>query len=279
MENILLRTHNISKKYNRKDVLKNITLSVERGESIAFVGANGCGKSTILRILARLIKPSGGTLAETAGLKSAFIPDHFEKSGLSIKQFMKYILQAEGRMDLECKLQDYYDIYHLHSMVDTPMKYLSKGSLQKIAVIQALLFDTDLLFMDEPLSGQDMTSKLHFIEQLSEKKSKGTSIMMACHEKELVEEAADTIYLIEDGCLEDGSDYFMNFGKSYGSFLLHGEDWSLIENLHSKNFFTAMNIVGKKCRLTLPLEKSSEFMTICIQKNIHILKYEEENEL
>ena len=104
-------------------------------------------------------------------------------------------------------MERYFHEFHLESMLGTPMKYLSKGTLQKAGVIQALLSKRDLLFLDEPLSGQDTLSQATLIRELKRRKEEGMSLIMACHETYLIEELADRIYEIKDGRLESGITY------------------------------------------------------------------------
>ena len=101
--------------------------------------------------------------------------------------------ESEGR---DC-MENYLHQFHLEAMLKTPMKYLSKGTLQKAAVIQALLGKRELMFLDEPLSGQDTLSQMTLIQELRRRKEEGMTLIMACHETYLIEELADRIYEIK----------------------------------------------------------------------------------
>lgn len=203
-----LEAKNIKKTYKRKEILKDISLSVKEGEIIALVGTNGCGKSTLLRILAGITMPSAGKVITSQDCRLSFIPDRYEKSNFTIPGFMEHmqrILQINAGKQLEV----YYKNFHLEDMLDTPMKQLSKGTLQKAAMIQALLGEKDLLFMDEPLSGQDRKSQQYFVKEIKGQKEQGLSVLMACHEPFLIKELADKVYWIKDGFLTDGRDYVL----------------------------------------------------------------------
>lgn len=282
--NYLLEAKNITKTYNTVSILQDVSLSIKKGHSIALVGANGCGKSTLLRILSGLTKPTKGIVATADNLRLAFIPDHFEKINLTTSAFMKYNLEMDKHRKLTDTLTEYYSLFQLHHLIHIPMKYLSKGSLQKIAVIQALIQDADLLFLDEPLSGQDTMSRLCFIEKLLEKKKRGTTIVMACHEKDMIEEVSDEIILIKQGKLCDGENYLYNNNEL--SLLLfeigmldnnkhHQTIINMIEQLNSDAYFTSYQRIGKKYRITINKSKSADFLKLCLQHNIHIIKYEE----
>lgn len=212
---MILEAKNIKKAYKGKEILKGIHLSLEKGEAVALVGTNGCGKSTLLRILAKLTTPSMGEIIINPHCKYSFIPDRYEKTGFTIPGFMKHI-QGVLQIDAKEQLEEYYRNFYLEDMLDTPMKQLSKGTLQKAAVIQALLGEKDILFMDEPLSGQDVKSQMYFAQEMKKQKQQGLSIIMACHEPFLIKELADKIYQIKDGILIDGGDYVS--GKSEEAF-------------------------------------------------------------
>ena len=201
-----LEAKNIKKTYKGKEILKDISLSVEEGEIIALVGTNGCGKSTLLRILAGITMPSAGKVVTSPDCRFSFIPDRYEKLAFTIPGFMEHI-QRILHIDANEQLETYYKNFHLEDMLDTPMKQLSKGTLQKAAMIQALLGEKDVLFMDEPLSGQDIKSQQYFVEEIRSQKEQGLSVIMACHEPFLIKELADKVFQIKDGILIDGTDY------------------------------------------------------------------------
>jgi ABC-type multidrug transport system ATPase subunit len=86
----------------------------------------------------------------------------------------------------------------MDEMRDVPIKHLSKGTIQKVAVIQALLTTPDVLLLDEPLSGQDIQSQQLFIQMVQELHQQGVATIMSCHERFLVNQLAHTAYEISD---------------------------------------------------------------------------------
>ena len=100
--------------------------------------------------------------------------------------------------------------FFLESMINTKLNELSKGSLQKVGVIQALIGKRDVILLDEPLSGQDAASQDVFIEKINELRGKGVTVLMSCHERRLIDELTDREYTINNGklyCKESGEDY------------------------------------------------------------------------
>ena len=214
-ETELLKVIDIIKNYHGHTVLDGISLNINPGDGIALVGENGCGKSTLLRILAGLTNQDKGSFFRKTGLKMAWIPDHFDGTPYTLNQFLQEMMKVEGIFDEEHKkrLMEYYHEFALDDMLSIKMNQLSKGTLQKAAVLQAMIGEYDIIFMDEPLSGQDYHSQIYFAEQMKEKRQQGTALIMACHEPFLVEQCAEQVFQISKGKLVDGASYINNCQK------------------------------------------------------------------
>lgn len=200
----LIEISRLSKKYNSKYVLKDIDLIIEKGQSIALTGHNGSGKSTLLKLISGLTKKDAGIIYYHQKLSFHYIPEHFPRLTISAKKYMEQIADLEGLSVKERNetLQELFQRFYLSEMIYTPMKFLSKGTLQKVGVVQALLTQPDVLLLDEPLSGQDADSQAAFISSVKELNKKGVTILMSCHEPFLIECLSDIIYEIKDGHLE-----------------------------------------------------------------------------
>lgn len=206
----------IVKKYNNKVVLDNISMQIEQGQSVAFIGCNGCGKSTLLKIIARIVQPTTGKIQYEKSYLFHYVPEHFPKMHLTVKQYLLSQGKMDGLKDAELKerIQTLSEDFLFPSMVDIPMKHLSKGSLQKVGVMQALLKEPDVLLLDEPLSGQDVKSQQVFIEKINALRKKDTIILMACHEPYLIDAIADYVYRLDGGILTvDNKTYFQQKQK------------------------------------------------------------------
>ena len=282
MSNYILEAKNISKTYGRNLVLEDISFVCQNGEAIAFVGVNGCGKSTLLRILSGATSPTSGEIIygqanPSVDLTLTFLPDHYEKTNTKVRVFFKQVMDIYQCLDYQDRLNELVHIFNLESMMDIPLKYLSKGSLQKIAIIQALLCESDLLFMDEPLSGQDMLSKMNFVDQIHKIRKKGTSIIMACHDSDLIEDIADIVWRIEKGKLiaDSTSNYPSLSSGKYGIFLVNipnQNDYDLIEKL---DFVYSSTRMDGKCKILTNAINSQKLFAYCVEKDIRILRYEE----
>ena len=199
----VIHLQQVSKRYGDKQVLKDITQSFAEGSATAFVGHNGCGKSTLLKVLSGLVKPSQGFVRCERPMIFHYVPEKFPVTHLTAEQYLMHMGRIDGlsRDRLSDEIQrlagDFYMEEHLHSRMST----LSKGTLQKVGVIQALLVKPDVLLLDEPLSGQDVDAQKVFIEKINDLRGRGITLFMSCHEMELVEAVTERAYTIEQGSL------------------------------------------------------------------------------
>lgn len=195
---------NISKKYGNRVVLQNIDKTIGKGQSIAFVGHNGCGKSTLLKIIAGLVAPTEGRMECEHSILFHYIPEKFPYVSMTGRSYLMRMGAMDGlkKTIVLNQVETLGEEFFLSELLDIPMKYLSKGSLQKIGVIQAFLKRPDVLLLDEPLSGQDKESQRVFIEKVNQLRSQDTTVLMACHEKKLLDAIAEEVYIISEGRLE-----------------------------------------------------------------------------
>jgi ABC-type multidrug transport system ATPase subunit len=154
----------------------------------------------MLKIIGGLMNATSGTILVDRNLKFAYIPERFDKINFTIPEYLYYIGSIDGlsKQQITTVTNELYRVFFLEDMIQTPMKFLSKGTLQKVAVIQALLVKSDILLLDEPLSGQDYLSQKKFVELMLQLKQEGVTIIMSCHEQFLVEQLSDRVLRIEN---------------------------------------------------------------------------------
>jgi ABC-type multidrug transport system ATPase subunit len=200
MDRVLISLNAISKYFGRKLILKDIDLEITPMNAIALLGPNGCGKSTLLKIIAGLTKISSGSVDYAPQLKIAYIPENFPKIDLTPAEFIKSLGLIGGLTPakVSTSMTDLFQTFQMDDMRDVPIKHLSKGTIQKVAVIQALLTTPDVLLLDEPLSGQDIQSQQLFIQMVQKLHQQGVATIMSCHERFLVNQLAHTAYEISD---------------------------------------------------------------------------------
>lgn len=176
--------------------------------------------------------------------------------------------------EITSKASILYQEFRLESMLNTPLKYLSKGSLQKVNVIQALLTVPDILLLDEPLSGQDIVSKQLFISKILKLLKQQVTVIMSCHEPQLIAAISDTIYEIDNGQVKK-----KNFKKSttqlFYQITFHAsEDNELPPNC--KNY--QKNEEDTQVIFTVPESESDTFILFMLKNNWSLRKMEVQHE-
>jgi len=197
-----MEIQNISKQYRGKKILENATFSIYANEIIAIVGKNGAGKSTLLKIIAELVDADNGSIVKhRQSLKIGYVPEVTPSHILfTPEEYLYHMGRIRGmtKKQLQQKINELLDLFHLQEARNTRIINFSKGMKQKVMIMQAMLEDTDLLILDEPLSGLDPKAQSDLEETLSILKDKGLCIVLTCHEPKLFQHLVDTVLVIQN---------------------------------------------------------------------------------
>ncbi|MCL4345846.1 MAG: ABC transporter ATP-binding protein [Candidatus Thermoplasmatota archaeon] len=195
----VIEVSRISKSYgliSRKSILKDISFHIEQGECICIMGANGQGKSTLIKILAGLLARDRGEI-KIAG-RLGYMPEtSINFPSLNIYQTMEYygLISGYGK-DYE-QLIDRFSLAEKRKIV----KKFSKGMKRKLDLIRALNLKPDLLLLDEPFEGLDPGVCNDMISVIAEEKARGSAILMSSHDMSYVEKIADRVFILKNGHL------------------------------------------------------------------------------
>ena len=204
----MIQVCQINKKYGKKVVLSNINFEIKVGESLAVVGRNGTGKSTLIKIMAGIIKPSSGTLSyfgnsilENKKLfrkYCAYVPqDNALIEELSVIDNLK--LWSGGKRHLD---QDFIDRFELTEILSVKVSNLSGGMKRRVSIVCAISHLPPVLLLDEPTTALDIFYKDEIHRILKEyKKDKGIVIYTTHDEREIIE--SDRTLLLKDGILKE----------------------------------------------------------------------------
>jgi len=205
---VALQVQGLTKSYGKVRALRGINLEVKRGEIFGFLGPNGAGKTTTIRCLLDMIRPDGGS-ALLLGLdpqsnqvavqaRTGYLPGemqffdnltaerqlHFFSDMRDGRAEWSFVRELAGRLDLDLK---------------QPIKNLSKGNKQKVAVIQAFMHRPELLLLDEPTSGLDPLMQQEVLGLLREANAAGATIFFSSHIMSEVENVAGRVAIIRSG--------------------------------------------------------------------------------
>jgi ABC-2 type transport system ATP-binding protein len=205
----MIEIEQLSKKFSNGKGIFDLSFEVNKGEIFGYLGPNGAGKSTTIRHLMGFMKPSKGSAKidgrdcweEAAEIqkKVGYLPGEISFiEGMNGLEFLRLIermrrLKNSGyRNELIDRLQ--FD-------VNTPIRKMSKGMKQKVAIVAAFMHDPDILILDEPTSGLDPLMQRLFIDLILEEKAKGKTILMSSHSFQEIERTCDRVGIIKDGRL------------------------------------------------------------------------------
>ncbi|MEB3299195.1 MAG: ABC transporter ATP-binding protein [Candidatus Sericytochromatia bacterium] len=191
-----------------------ISLDVPRHSLFGFLGPNGAGKSTTIRLLLDFLRPQSGE-AVILGLdpwrqgpelrrRIGYLPGEVHlPENLTGREFLAYAARLRGLVFPESRLADLAGA--LDAATDRRIKHLSKGNKQKIAILHALLFQPDLLILDEPTEGLDPLVQQAFQNLLRQYREAGGTVFMSSHVLSEVERLCDHVAIIRNGRLVEVS--------------------------------------------------------------------------
>ncbi|WP_310551585.1 ABC transporter ATP-binding protein [Paenibacillus glufosinatiresistens] len=196
----LLSISGISKQFNGRPILSDLSLDVNRGEVLAIVGKNGSGKSTLLKLIAGLMKPDNGRIV-FRGRRMAYLPDTLPRLRFTLTEYLTAMGRIQGLTanEVNALLPQLIKDFGLAAQADARLQTYSKGMLQKAVVMQALLRQPDLLLMDEPYSGLDVIFQKDFSSIMSGLKQRGVAMLFSSHEQSLIQEIADKVLVVQYG--------------------------------------------------------------------------------
>ncbi|WP_347552992.1 ABC transporter ATP-binding protein (plasmid) [Pseudalkalibacillus hwajinpoensis] len=203
----IIKTNNITKSYNDKKVVKDISLEVKEQEIFGFLGRNGAGKSTFINMITGIILPTSGTfelLGETdlnvVKKKIGVLPDYSTfYDSLSALDHLKFYSKIQGVKPSKEYLMETLDLVGLTGNEKQKVGKFSFGMKKKLGIAQAIVNKPELLFLDEPTSGVDAESAIQIKQLIKKLNEEGRTIFMTSHNLNEVEEICSQIAIMSDG--------------------------------------------------------------------------------
>src|SRR5713101_6807290 len=217
---LAIEIHHLTKDYQvgfwrRRKVraLDGLSLTVERGQVFGFLGANGAGKTTTLKLLMRLIYPTGGTariLGRDIGDTSmhariGYLPENpYFYDYLTAREFLNYCAQLFGQNSAARtrRTEELLARVNLEKKSwDRQLRKFSKGMLQRVGLAQALVNDPEIVFLDEPMSGLDPVGRREVRDLIASLRTQGKTVFMCSHILSDIEVLCDNVAILKAGRL------------------------------------------------------------------------------
>lgn len=188
----LLELKNIDLMIGRKQLLEQVSLQLGRGEILTIIGPNGAGKTTLVRVALGLLSPTAGQVRRQPGISIGYMPQrlHIDPTfPLSVKRF----LAMTGRQQRD-KIQPLLVEVGASRVLDSPLRNLSGGEMQRVLLARALMRDPDLLVLDEPVQGVDVHGQTELYQLITNiRDRRHCAILMISHDLHLVMAATDRV--------------------------------------------------------------------------------------
>ena len=204
-----IEVQGVSKKFGRRTILRNVSLSVEQGETIGLVGANGSGKSVLFKILCGFETPNRGSVYVRGKKLGANGQDFPENMGVFINspgfvgiyngfQNLKYLADIQGKIGDE-EIREAMSKMGLDPNNKTKVASYSLGMKQKLGLAQAVMEGQDILVLDEPFNALDYKTYEDVKTIIRMLKAEGKTIFLTSHHYKDIEQLCDRVYTIEAG--------------------------------------------------------------------------------
>ena len=197
----------VRRKHEDHEVLKGISFQVHKGEAVGLIGENGCGKSTTLKLLTRILYPDKGTITLTGRVSSlielgaGFHPDLSGRENI----YTNASIFGLSRKEIDSRLEEIIAFSELEEFIDHPVRTYSSGMYMRLAFAVAINVDADILLIDEILAVGDAAFQAKCFTKLQEIKGKGTTIVIVSHSMSQLEQICGRSIWLENGVIrKDG---------------------------------------------------------------------------
>jgi len=199
MTSEMLRLEGVSKSFGAVEVLRNLSLTVERGEFTAVVGPSGCGKTTLLNLLSGYDETTAGTIKRNGAVRMVYQHDGlfpWRTAGQNIEMGLRHVSSSKERAE---QLKEMLELIGLEGFENHYPHQLSGGMRQRVELARALAAQADILLMDEPFSALDYLTRLKMRRELARMlHERPRTVVLVTHDIEEAAQLADRIVVLSE---------------------------------------------------------------------------------
>ncbi|MFK7734756.1 MAG: ABC transporter ATP-binding protein [Pirellulaceae bacterium] len=197
----------VTKKFGKNTAVKNVDLAVPAGSIYGFIGPNGSGKTTTLRMILRIFQPDSGVVnvlgkdqGKTADDRLGYLP---EERGLykrmKVRELLTYYARLKGFYQCKPEIERWLEKLGAADWADRKIDALSKGMAQKVQFISAVVAQPELVILDEPFSGLDPINMESLRDAILDLRREGKTIVFSTHDMDMAEKLCDNVFMIFEG--------------------------------------------------------------------------------
>lgn len=192
-------------RYEKRNVLKGISFNVKKGEAIGLIGKNGCGKSTTLKLLSKIMYPNEGSIiikgrvSSLLELGAGFHPDMSGRENI----YTNASIFGLKKKEIDARMESIIKFSELEEFMDNPVRTYSSGMYMRLAFSIAINVNADILLIDEILTVGDISFQTKCFERLKEIKRNGATIIIVSHSMTQIEQICDRAIWIEEGLVKE----------------------------------------------------------------------------
>ncbi len=203
----MIEIKNLTKKFGKLNVLQDVSLSCKKGECIALIGPNGCGKTTLIKTILGMVLPDTGSIKFN---KKSIVKEYLYRSSIGympqigrypdtmtiggVIEMIKAIRNTNQELD-----EELWHSFELDKMADKQMRTLSGGTTQKVSATLAFLFNPEVLILDEPTAGLDPLASEILKDKIIKEKEKGKLILITSHLLSELDDLVTEIVFMQEG--------------------------------------------------------------------------------
>lgn len=201
--------HKVSKRFGTHQAVDEVSLEVPKGSIYGFIGPNGSGKTTTIRMIMNILVPDSGDITVLGRASAADVRDSVgylpEERGLykkmTVRRVLRYYGQLKGKplAEIDTVITDWLNRLQLAEWADKKVETLSKGMAQKVQFIAAVVSRPELLILDEPFSGLDPVNAEALRDAVLEMRRRGATIVFSTHDMNAAERMCERIFMIFKG--------------------------------------------------------------------------------
>ena len=210
----LISLNSVTIGYDNKIVLRDVDLTVKRGEIITIVGPNGSGKTSMMRALIGALAPTTGSVSRSKALRVGYVPQKLNVDHsfpITVRRFLSIPKRARSEQISEAAA-----LVGIHDILDQQIATLSGGQFQRALLTRAIIDAPDLLLLDEPTQGLDQNGTARFYQLIAELKAKlDCAIVLVSHDLHVVMSASDRVICLNGHICCEGTPSVVSSAPEY----------------------------------------------------------------